>query len=355
MITKFGLFEYNTENIGDEVQSLAARRFLPRVDYYFDRDNIDGTQIGKDEVVKLIMNGWYTHHPENWPPKNSAIEPLLVSMHVEQDALNGEAAKAFSSAGSVEFLNTFGPVGARNYPTMEFLNSIGVESYFAGCITLTLNPADGVKKRDYILAVDVSDEVLKKIKSKTKRPVYAINTNRKKKLDRETRFLVSKFWLYLYQSAHFVVTTRLHTMLPCIALGTPVIAISGRDPKRYAGLIDLTNHMTEKEFLTKRIDYDHPAKNPTLYKKMRATLEEKCTSFTGFDSHASYLGEMRVTDLLSDTRLAQFFLDAAYDTWLSEEYQQKCIELQGELDAIGVLGVKDSARSLLSALRRKLS
>ena len=66
---KYGLFEYTTENIGDEIQSIAARRFLPSVDYYFNRDSIDDTDTGADEV-KLIMNGWYTHKPENFPPKN---------------------------------------------------------------------------------------------------------------------------------------------------------------------------------------------------------------------------------------------------------------------------------------------
>ena len=89
---KYGLFEYSTENIGDEVQSIAARRFLPNIDYYFDRDNIDKTDTGKDEV-KLIMNGWYTHKPENFPPKNKHIHPLLISMYIEQHANNGKTAK----------------------------------------------------------------------------------------------------------------------------------------------------------------------------------------------------------------------------------------------------------------------
>ena len=35
---KYALYKYSTENIGDEIQSIAARRFLPQVDYYIDRD-----------------------------------------------------------------------------------------------------------------------------------------------------------------------------------------------------------------------------------------------------------------------------------------------------------------------------
>ena len=38
---KYGLFKYETENIGDEIQSIAARRFfLPSVDAYIDRDRL---------------------------------------------------------------------------------------------------------------------------------------------------------------------------------------------------------------------------------------------------------------------------------------------------------------------------
>ena len=34
---KYALLSYDTENIGDEIQSLAAKRFLPRVDLLLNR------------------------------------------------------------------------------------------------------------------------------------------------------------------------------------------------------------------------------------------------------------------------------------------------------------------------------
>ena len=45
---KFGLLNYSESyNVGDQVQSLAAKQFLPRVDYYIDRDNLqDAAKIG---------------------------------------------------------------------------------------------------------------------------------------------------------------------------------------------------------------------------------------------------------------------------------------------------------------------
>ena len=47
--TKYGLFCYDTVNIGDEIQSLAAKRFLPKIDY-----NTGGMTLEefKDELIK---------------------------------------------------------------------------------------------------------------------------------------------------------------------------------------------------------------------------------------------------------------------------------------------------------------
>ena len=38
---KYGLIVYkDTENIGDDVQSYVATKYLPRIDYIIDRDNV---------------------------------------------------------------------------------------------------------------------------------------------------------------------------------------------------------------------------------------------------------------------------------------------------------------------------
>lgn len=60
-------FCYTTGNIGDEIQSVAASRFLPQIDYFINRDYMNDFQIDTDDKIKLIMNGWYSHRPENFP------------------------------------------------------------------------------------------------------------------------------------------------------------------------------------------------------------------------------------------------------------------------------------------------
>src|SRR5438876_12045410 len=55
---KFFAMSYNaTNNIGDEIQSLAARQFLPRVDYYIERERTNSFLSPDKTPVWGIMNG----------------------------------------------------------------------------------------------------------------------------------------------------------------------------------------------------------------------------------------------------------------------------------------------------------
>ena len=133
--TKYALLSYSTGNIGDEIQSLAASRFLPRVDYYINRDYLNTFTADSDEEIKLIMNGWYSHRPENFPLTLEQINPLLLSMYFDD-----RVKEAFSSEANVNFFKKYGPVGARSFDTKRYMAILGVESYFSGCLTLTLQP-----------------------------------------------------------------------------------------------------------------------------------------------------------------------------------------------------------------------
>ncbi len=335
--TKYGLFCYNTFNIGDEIQSLAAQRFLQRIDYYFDRDNIDRTKTAQKEKIRLIMNGWYIepaidNNLINWPPKNPNIEPLLISMHI---CFLNDSTKTFKSPESVQFLKAHAPVGARDQATRHYLESIGVPSYFSGCLTLTLLPDKNIKKQNYILAVDVSDRLYQNIISRTKRPVIKMSTSHIASLSNNSRFTLAKYWLTLYQSAHCVITTRLHTMLPCLALNTPVISITTNDIERYSGLIELTNHYSEINFLNdKSLDLDKPPKNPTSFYKIRDNLVKTCSDFTGYDSKSSYLYGTTPSELLNNPDLISIFVDSI------ENYYRYAFAIHGLKKTVKTLNEK---------------
>lgn len=127
---KYALLKYvYTNNIGDEIQSISAKRFLPRVDCYINRDNIN--EFNDKENVKMIINGWFTHNPENWPPQKSNIHPLLISFHITK--LYHET---LTRPESIRYFKKHEPVGCRDYHTAKLLRDKGVKAYFSGCLTL---------------------------------------------------------------------------------------------------------------------------------------------------------------------------------------------------------------------------
>lgn len=93
-MTKYALYTYTTCNVGDEIQSIAARRFLPQVDYYVNRDELKDFHPDTDEEVKLIMNGWYSHKPWNIAISQENIHGLATSIFIADNAKN-----AFSENG----------------------------------------------------------------------------------------------------------------------------------------------------------------------------------------------------------------------------------------------------------------
>lgn len=314
-MTKYALFSYTTGNIGDEIQSVATSRFLPQIDYYVNRDYLNEFQYDGEESIKLIMNGWYSHRPENFPLKNEKIDPLLISIFID-DLVQEQ----FSTEENRAFFKKYGPVGARSGATKDFLESIGVDSYWSGCLTLTIQPEKNVKKQDFVLAIDLPNAVYDKLARESVYPVIRMSADiNHQYMSPSQRMKVAQYYLYLYQSARFVVTTRLHGTLPCLAFGTPVLNIQeqGFEEERFAGLRELANHMTVEEFLAGACDVNQPLPNPQKHLDIRKELEERCQDFTGFKSETGYLNGQAVTDFLMDPELVQAMVTGL---WSAHQY-----------------------------------
>ena len=63
-------------NLGDDVQTLAVERLLPRVDGHVSREGLD--QIREPAIV--AMNGFFMQS-DHWPPA-AAVTPLFFAFHV---------------------------------------------------------------------------------------------------------------------------------------------------------------------------------------------------------------------------------------------------------------------------------
>ncbi len=230
-------------NLGDYIQSIAAKQFLPKPhrEALIDRDTLKYYSGNK---VKMIMNGWYFLDKNN-EVFSKKIDPVFVSFHINNDEKD-------ITQNTINYLKQHQPIGCRDLYTQNALSKRGINSYFSGCLTTTLDETYKVNENertgdiifcDYKLGqYKEADDYLKKLKNYNFNNVIYTTHDFSKNSTHEERFKVSDELLKKYAKAKLVVTTRIHCALPCLACGTPVILVNPYyDTKRFDGLYNLFN------------------------------------------------------------------------------------------------------------------
>ena len=285
---KYGILMYiNTDNIGDDIQSYAQKRFLPSVDCVVDRENLDafGRSENLNETVSVIMNAFYMYDKFNWPPA-ACINPLFVSMHITQNDFFGIGDRFLDAFGG-DYLRHYEPIGARDEATLNLLKNKGINAYLSGCMTLTLSVPGEAKKNDVIILTDVDEDLAETIKQKYPEENYielshAVDTDIHSKLTMEERFTKVEDLLKRYRNAKCVITERLHCALPCLALGTPVLLIYKEDfSARMSSFLPLLHSATYDEIRNGLCTFNicDPPENSSEYLKYRIELECCCKAF----------------------------------------------------------------------------
>ena len=257
-----------TTNIGDEIQNLASLGFVPRKTQVVgvDRENLSAY---KGPPAIFIANGWYMFRPETWPPA-LGLHPVLVSVHIANDAM--------LVPEKIDYLKRHAPIGCRDTATMAKLRKAGVDCYFSGCLTLTLqNPYRLNPQRSGVVICDadlgwdggyppsagslmrklVPPEIIAEAQTRTEHecsPKLRYNFRHKHEL--------AEYCLGIYARARLVITTRLHCALPCLAFGTPMILIHQNydTESRFDGLREFIKGYGPR---SKSIDIDWQDPKPT--------------------------------------------------------------------------------------------
>ncbi|NWA73462.1 polysaccharide pyruvyl transferase family protein [Serratia proteamaculans] len=324
MSSKYSLLTYESDiyikrnwiNLGDYVQSTAAKQFIPSVDTFIPRDHMNSYS---GDPVKMIMNAWYMDIPENFPPSND-IEPLYVSIHINSTIVD----KIFSPAAIAHF-KKFQPIGCRDFYTRDLLISKGIDAYYSGCMTLTLGQKykrDNITDDVYFIDVMYDSMTIPELVRQPLRFGKRILNGRafefshrtkvlKKYFDRELinnakfetqiipyisareGFRLADDFLKRLANAKLVVTSRIHTALPCLAMGTPVIFVNGGfknkiDNCRFDGLFDFFNRIDVDASANSTINFNFDGEkiglnsnitNKKLHLEYAEKLIETCNSF----------------------------------------------------------------------------
>ena len=178
--------------------------------------------------------------------------------------LNPSAKKGMLTAEGIAYLKKYQPIGCRDYYTQKLLETYGIETYFSACLTLSLNRGEYVEKNQKREG-DLCDQpygtyeprkgscskgVVKKrhssVKKTSKRKHYSKSMKRLQNFlvhqseavhyssqlrdpivfSEEARIEEAKQQLKAIANAHLVITSRIHTALPAVAFGTPVLFLS---------------------------------------------------------------------------------------------------------------------------------
>lgn len=254
----FGLVDYPqpgraraSQNIGDQVQTLASLGHVVRhqnLRFHGDEDVVSFVEAMQQRVrpelrrqevsadVELLTvdrdSSTYQSFPENtwllefgWHmhalfgldsydfPLHPNLNPIFVSFHCNKRGL--------LTPESLQYLRDHGPIGCRDWTTVDLLLSLDVPAFFSGCLTTTVNTVfpDLEQKPDpATVYVDVS-----------RSPVPAGHENVKQSYGEiKKRSFTENMWdavqvleRYRTQYTH-VVTTRLHCYLPTTSLGLSV-------------------------------------------------------------------------------------------------------------------------------------
>lgn len=327
---------YNNKfNIGDYIQSLAARQFLTEPIEYLNREKLN-EYCG--ETLKLIMNGWFVHEPQNWPPSKDIV-PSFVSFHI-----NSVAKDALLSPESLEYFKKWEPIGCRDNETVRMLVQKGIKAYFTGCLTLTLGEKYESKERcdkiyfvdphfeykksivsllSYLLVLLFNYKTIKKIsnsmlggislkslmkttsffkdyrkvfsESLLTKAIYVAQVINDSDFESDAeKFSYAEELIKKYAKAKFVVTSRIHCTLPCLALKTPVIYVENKNQSetsycRLDGLREFFNIISYDKGkmsslfceLKTKIDSNFTFFNQNVHEKYKKALVEGCKRFVG--------------------------------------------------------------------------
>lgn len=110
-----------------------AARDITLVDAHRDASNYDPIP----ENTWTVAFGWYMQSifGRHDFPLHPNLRPIFVSFHINrQELLSPEA---------IAYLKEHGPVGCRDWTTVDLLLSAGVPAFFSGCITTTVNGVFG--------------------------------------------------------------------------------------------------------------------------------------------------------------------------------------------------------------------
>ena len=187
----------------------------------------------------MVAFGWHMHPLYDLRydfPYHPNVRPLFLSFHVNRLDMLSDAAQAY--------LRSHGPIGCRDWNTVFLLLSAGIDAFFTGCLTTTVDarvprPRGGLEANGAVGVIDLPQKAPGAAPGTSASTPTSPTTYRTMSLVDGVRAAIARLTDY-QRELDRAVTGRLHAYLPLTSLGVPVeFRIASPGDVRFAGLTDL--------------------------------------------------------------------------------------------------------------------
>jgi len=208
-----------SDNIGNEIQSVAAEKLLPQVDV---KIPITEMSTYRGEQVLLVMNSFFSERAALPPSPN--ITPLYIAFY-----MGSAAQRKYATTECIEHFKRHQPIGCRDKVSVKFLRGLGIEAYYSGCLTLTMPLRDSAGLHNYAVDYPRRNRYFRGEMYGKRECISVSHKHNFAPLGSDITFQMARNLLTLYQSAKHIYTSRLHCALPCAAMGIPVTYLGVRE------------------------------------------------------------------------------------------------------------------------------
>ncbi len=234
-------------NMGDSVQAFA-------VDHLFRYAGVNQNDVigipcrsaEAEEPCYLVVQGHFGRQYDMGFMHNDNIYPIFIGFALKDVFLTDE---------EVRYFKKYEPILCRDELTKNTLTGYGVEAYLSGCLSVCFPKRDqhAKGKRDKYYFVDVKKPFLDLVPENIKQnAVYTsqnlymdeVNVDSMERGDQMAWKLIKEY----SDNAKMVITSRLHCMTPCMAMGIPTIAVGNNFSHRYSFVDAFLESYDEEQF-----------------------------------------------------------------------------------------------------------
>lgn len=254
-----------TDNLGDDLVTLAAMQHLPRVDRVLDADALDTPlpDLQDDDRLALLAPGLFFRSSAHWPPEKHIV-PVCIGVHLSEEDAWGLPLSTLDGTG-YDALLSCAPIAARDLRTASRLAKLNIPHTLTGCLSLTLEHPDVPRKG--IICCDVPEDVTTLLRTFRQDVTTVTHALSDPSPDFDLRMKNAQGLLSRYASAEMVFTRRLHCAMACLAVGTPVLLLyheEYEDISRFAPMDAMVRKQPVDDFIREVRQHGIPApwRNP---------------------------------------------------------------------------------------------